>query len=242
MPNNNAQGNLNVHQWIDEQLAAVEAVRVAMDNFILPDARRHNQINPVNVKQTPYKIFWGGADLDPSFYGAERSMLCGDSNTKKDQEEINLMQKYIEQGIPIIGICRGAQILNVVNGGILVQHINDHTMTHKIDLYSKEGKHVLNATVTSTHHQMMVPTKEAIILGKSNEKVTGVHWEEVNKEHTYKYVPEVVYYPKTKSLCIQPHPEWMSQDSIFVNWINDFIKQEFNLEKINFAVEAALPW
>lgn len=187
------------------------------------------KINPV------VHIEWGGADLDPSFYGMERSVKCGFSDRMLDEESIARIQTAINEGIPVIGICRGAQILNVVNGGVLVQHIDGHTKQHTIDLFNLEG--ILTHTsvkVTSTHHQMMVAHKDGHIIGKDPRPTTGVHWENVNEPYEYKYVTEVVYYPKTKSLCIQPHPEWMDQESAFVQWINDFIKINMGLDPINF--------
>ena len=182
-----------------------------------------------------YEIFFGGADVDPSFYNRERSQLCGRSDIEKDKRDRALMKERIKQGIPIIGICRGAQLLNVVHGGILVQHINGHAKEH----WCTEVETGDIFSVSSTHHQMMIAHQDGQILFKDYEGANGVHWDNVNEGFFYKYVTEVVYYPATKSLCIQPHPEWMSQDSDFVRWINKFIKKEWNLDPINFAAEEA---
>jgi hypothetical protein len=84
---------------------------------------------------------------------------------------------------------------------------------------------------------MMVAHKDGIILAKHNEPTTGVHWDNVNEPYEYKYVTEVVYYPKTKSLCIQPHPEWMPQGHFFIQWLNNFIYDEWGEEPINFQNE-----
>lgn len=182
-----------------------------------------------------FAIFWGGEDVDPALYNRLKSVRCGRNNRARDDEEAMRMENYIADGIPIIGICRGAQLLNVVNGGILVQHIEGHAI-------GKEHLCTEVATgkayyVTSTHHQMMIAHQDGQILFKDFEGAKGVHWDDVNGEYFYPYVTEVVYYPKTKSLCIQPHPEWMDQKSEFVKWINTFIKQEWNLDPINFKEE-----
>jgi gamma-glutamyl-gamma-aminobutyrate hydrolase PuuD len=184
------------------------------------------------------KIFWGGSDLDPSFYGKERSIRCGQSFIKEDQNLLEDMADCIKAGMPVIGICRSSQVLNVLNGGILVQHIDNHTRKHEVSLYNKD-KHIVYTCgdVSSTHHQMMVAHKDGIILAKHNEPTTGVHWDNVNEPYEYKYVTEVVYYPKTKSLCIQPHPEWMPQDHFFIQWLNQFIFDEWGSDPINFQNE-----
>lgn len=170
-----------------------------------------------------FQIIWGGADVDPSIYNRPVSNKCGWTDIKRDRQELELIHQCMEDGIPIIGICRGSQLLNVANGGILVQHIEGHTKRHTVKVatqyqYTKASEQEM--LVTSTHHQMSIPTKDGIIIAKDHNPTKGVHWDNVNETVEYPYVNEVIWYPNTKSLCIQPHPEWMDQESAFVNWIN----------------------
>jgi putative glutamine amidotransferase len=65
----------------------------------------------------------GGADLDPSFYGAERDPATEATYPDRDAFEIALLGAAIERGMPVLGICRGMQALNVALGGTLLQHI-----------------------------------------------------------------------------------------------------------------------
>lgn len=181
-------------------------------------------------------IFWGGSDVDPSLYNRPKSIMCGGTNRNGDEEEAARMQDCINSGKPIIGICRGAQLLNVVNGGILVQHIDNHAIRGEHPCLIQWDGEEIEVKVSSTHHQMMVAHKDGIILGKAGP-TTGYHWDDVDTSYEFKYVTEVVYYPKTKSLCIQPHPEWMDQGSPFIEWINDFIAAEFNMGPLNFKEE-----
>lgn len=69
-------------------------------------------------------VFLGGEDVDPVFYdGATQYQGGGTHNSLADQREIALI-RYLERGrIPVLGICRGAQIVNVALGGTLVQHL-----------------------------------------------------------------------------------------------------------------------
>jgi putative glutamine amidotransferase len=72
----------------------------------------------------------GGPDLDPAAYGAaERHAELGPTEPSLDAFEIALAQVADARGIPILGICRGAQALNVARGGTLHQHVVAHRQT-----------------------------------------------------------------------------------------------------------------
>lgn len=174
-----------------------------------------------------YHIFWGGEDISPTFYKKPMSSFCGRPNIYRDKEEFSLANELIELGIPLIGICRGAQLLNVVNGGTLLQHIEGHATGHPhiIDTYDNQ-----QLSCTSTHHQMMMPTKEAIILAWDNRSVMGIKDPYTDKLEPIEKVYEVIFYPKTKSFCIQGHPEWMKKDSAFVNWLKKEIKEKLDID------------
>ncbi|WP_369699537.1 gamma-glutamyl-gamma-aminobutyrate hydrolase family protein [Nesterenkonia sp. Act20] len=75
-------------------------------------------------------IVIGGVDVDPRFYGAERHELTS-SQPFRDEHDIALTRAALEQGVPLFGICRGAQILNVALGGTLIQHLPDVSSTAK---------------------------------------------------------------------------------------------------------------
>ena len=70
-------------------------------------------------------ILGGGADVDPASYGAEREPQTGRSNPDRDRFEIALARRAQERDLPLLGVCRGMQILNVAAGGSLEQHLPD---------------------------------------------------------------------------------------------------------------------
>jgi len=70
-------------------------------------------------------ILGGGADVDPASYGAEREPQTGRSNPDRDRFEIALARRAEERDLPLLGVCRGMQILNVAAGGSLEQHLPD---------------------------------------------------------------------------------------------------------------------
>ena len=150
-------------------------------------------------------VLHGGGDISPSLYNKPLSAYVNGSvqPSMRDKEEWEIAQYAIKHGIPIIGICRGAQLLCALAGGYLVQHILEHSGANHL-ISGIDGTIVQS---NSCHHQMMVPQKDAIILASCDSAVTGVDEEDNWTE--YPSVPEIVYFPSINALGIQGHPEWM---------------------------------
>ena len=70
-------------------------------------------------------ILAGGADIDPGFYGAEPHPEVTVTRPERDEVELALTRRAVERDLPLLGICRGMQVLNVARGGTLVQHLPD---------------------------------------------------------------------------------------------------------------------
>lgn len=79
-------------------------------------------------------IVTGGRDVDPSRYGQSSAPLTDEPDTVRDETEIILLQLAIENNLPFLGICRGAQLLNVARGGSLIQHLPDAVGTEKYQI------------------------------------------------------------------------------------------------------------
>ncbi|MEV7066239.1 gamma-glutamyl-gamma-aminobutyrate hydrolase family protein [Streptomyces collinus] len=71
-------------------------------------------------------VIAGGPDVEPVRYGAEREERTGPPAPDRDAWELALIDAALATGVPLLGICRGMQLLNVALGGTLVQHIDGH--------------------------------------------------------------------------------------------------------------------
>ncbi|MGW4107747.1 gamma-glutamyl-gamma-aminobutyrate hydrolase family protein [Streptomyces okerensis] len=71
-------------------------------------------------------VIAGGPDVEPHRYGAERGPRTGPPARARDVWELALIGAALDRGVPLLGICRGMQLLNVALGGTLVQHIDGH--------------------------------------------------------------------------------------------------------------------
>src|SRR5919201_1420642 len=67
----------------------------------------------------------GGADIDPDSYGEPRHAKTANTRPERDRAEIALARRALERDLPVLGICRGMQLLNVALGGTLIQHLPD---------------------------------------------------------------------------------------------------------------------
>jgi putative glutamine amidotransferase len=76
-------------------------------------------------------VLAGGADIDPSSYGEEAHPETLDTVPERDRFEIALVRAAIERELPVLGICRGMQLINVAYGGTLLQHLPERFGHHE---------------------------------------------------------------------------------------------------------------
>lgn len=163
-------------------------------------------------------VLWGGEDIGTELYGEQPNKYADNYEASyRDLVEINCINKAIELEIPIIGVCRGAQLLCVHQKGKLIQHVPNHCSKHKLFL-PKENKLI---DTNSYHHQTMVPSEEAEIFAISANKC-DVGWTEHDKKVVVE-VPEIVKWPKIRALGIQGHPEYNDAPQEFLYYTKQLI-------------------
>jgi len=123
-------------------------------------------------------IFSGGADVDPSIYGAEPHPETDSPQAHRDAGELALLRAALERDLPTLAICRGFQLLNVVRGGDLIQHLPEEVghqahkevpgefSEHPVEV--KEGTRLASligarSDVTSHHHQAVGRIGEGLV-------------------------------------------------------------------------------
>jgi len=155
-------------------------------------------------------VFTGGSDVSPALYG-EKTGKHTLIDTDRDTLERSIYQMF--RHTPKLGICRGAQLLTVLNRGKLIQHVNGHNTEHDIHVRLHEIDRIYTCKATSSHHQMMLPTKRSSpykIVGWSKRYLSTTYLNGDNSEIELKdkfKEPEIIIY-KEKELCIQGHPEY----------------------------------
>lgn len=172
----------------------------------------------------------GGYDIDPSYYQEEPHQKLGTVTPRRDEFEHALFQKVLELNKPILGICRGMQMLNVAAGGKLYQdiysQIDEELLKHSQDAPTYYGTHTIRLEegsllqeivqsnelrVNSRHHQAVKEVaKDFMVSARARD---GIIEAIESKEHSF-------------ALGVQWHPENMlegkdeASELIFKAFIN----------------------
>jgi putative glutamine amidotransferase len=120
-------------------------------------------------------LLQGGEDVNPSLYGEEKDTLCGTTDIKNDRYQIALIREAEKKGIPMMGICKGCQILNVAFGGTLYQ---DYTIR---DEHSFHHNHYEDATEPCHQIDIMPDSFLDLVFHTGRIGVNSLHHQQVAK-------------------------------------------------------------
>ena len=199
-----------------------------MNVYIVGTAIRYaalvdDSVRVERIEDADVVIFTGGDDVSPALYGCapHPKTVC---ELPRDTEELRAFREIRPDQLAL-GICRGAQLLCVLCGGLLVQHCENH--------FIKEGTHEMTDgaaryPITSTHHQMMYPfrlppSEWEMLCWAENRTGGAAEGEGIDPAVlAARGEPEIVVFHRRglpPCLCVQGHPERMigTPTAAFIN-------------------------
>ena len=168
----------------------------------------------------------GGADIEPALYGREREEKCGKPNELRDKNEFEIFNAFVKTEKPVLGICRGFQVINVACGGTLYQDIAEIKKCSHSD-FLKRAKSIHKVTVNEN-------TQLFRIFEKQEVGVNSLHHQAVEQigdnlvvsaisEDGLVEAIELINHPFC--VAVQWHPEHMSKNNPLQQKIfNEFVK------------------
>jgi gamma-glutamyl-gamma-aminobutyrate hydrolase PuuD len=163
-------------QYLEESIAHWVMSRDVLV-FMIPTVGHQGMLHPSNIRLRDYAkhldglLLQGGADVSPQTYAEVSTRPEWPGDRVRDMYELELLHEFIESGKPVLGVCRGCQLINVAFGGTLFQdiatdvptagiHVNEHYDQHRHSVHFPEGSTLVNmfpgrreAIVNSIHHQ-----------------------------------------------------------------------------------------
>lgn len=189
--------NATVHHRFGEFARQAGAVPVFADHHADPVAL---------AERVDGVVINGGGDVAPERYGAARREETRDVEPERDEFEIELVLAAADRGIPVLGICRGVQLVNVALGGTLIQDVPDHMHraawsgdVHDVELEPGSRLHGLygrdRLRVNSLHHQAI------------DRVAPGLR----SSAHAPDATVEAIEDPDRPILGVQWHPEFLAR-------------------------------
>lgn len=163
-------------------------------------------------------MFSGGNDLDPSSYGASASPETKDTSPRRDKQELQLFRWALEDNKPVLGICRGLQLMNVALGGSLHQDISaslPDAHNHAESADREDFSHLV--------HTLSIDAESGLakIMGSTEVLTNGLHHQAVDvlgegfvaTAHAEDGVIEAIEFPAKKFMIgVQSHPEALESE------------------------------
>lgn len=226
----------NYWRWLQSHDPDVEIVDLYLSESLEDDFKRLDLV-----------VLTGGGDIHPAVYGHhEFADVCKSIDERRDDLEFRILEYAVKEKIPILGICRGLQIINVFRKGVLIPDLptvlgpdEKHTekptgdQVHDIEiepgslLYRTVGE--TQATVNSSHHQGIATLGEGLAISSRSPDgvIESIEWREPEQQ--------------SFMLAVQWHPERMNQDNPVAAALLERIFLEAESARIYKATTPPLP-
>jgi putative glutamine amidotransferase len=223
-------GNPEKHQFYVDWLKANDNIQV--------DKLSAASNSPDDITQYDALVISGGVDIHPSFYDGPLNYKNAPADgwkKERDEFEIAAFKTAIRQSIPVLGICRGLQLINVAQHGTLIQNLGNLNTIHEGTPDKTHLTNIGNGTLlseivkekqtstNSAHHQAIDKLGDGLIVNATSDEgiIEGIEW----KDHTH----------KPFMLAVQWHPERMFrfdlQDTAASKGIRDRFIEEVKKSK-----------
>lgn len=172
-------------------------------------------------------LFSGGGDVSLKYFSGSDHPRIGEVDESRDTTEITLMRAAVNDGKPILGICRGAQVMNVALGGTLYTHIYDQLKGALDHAYPGDLRRALVHTVNVDE-----TTRSAEIFGETLLNVNSLHHQGLKDIapvlKVAGYAPdglvEIVEIPDHPyAVAVQWHPEWLTDQPAMQRLFKSFV-------------------
>jgi gamma-glutamyl-gamma-aminobutyrate hydrolase PuuD len=174
-------------------------------------------------------VFTGGCDVNPALYNEDvhRSVHFDDN---RDRNDMHLFEHCLDNGIPMLGVCRGMQFGHVMLGGKLYQDVSGHYGDHA--MWDIERGYMIDK-ISSVHHQVCMPGNPGMKVLADHQLFAERWLNSTDKIEKVEQDIEALWYEDACFLGVQGHPEYRGY-SRFTKWtldrINDFIIENPRVE------------
>lgn len=209
-----------------QQFTYVDAiVRAGGVPLIIPLLENQKVLKQI-YKQCDALLIAGGNDITPSLYGAKPSSHSASTHLKRDQQELSLWRWSKNDDLPVLGVCRGMQFINVANGGTLYQDIPTDLPNSEVHRVSPEKSHEGDYLMILHQLKIKPDSKLAKILETTDVGANAFHHQAVKKlgeglEATawaQDGVIEALEMPSRRFVvAVQSHPEAL-EDKVLPIW------------------------
>lgn len=133
-------------QYLEQSVAHWVMSREVMV-FMIPSVSGDGMVHRSSIRLSDYPqyldglVLQGGADISPQSYGEEPAHPDWAGDRLRDAYEMELLHEFMEAGKPVLGICRGLQLINVAMGGTLYQDIESQYETPAVHLHADYDRH-----------------------------------------------------------------------------------------------------
>jgi gamma-glutamyl-gamma-aminobutyrate hydrolase PuuD len=204
-------------QYLEESIAQWVMSRDVMV-FMIPTVNANGLLHPSNIRLRDYArhldglVLQGGADVAPQSYSETATRPEWNGDRARDMYELELLHEFIEADKPVLGICRGCQLINVAFGGSLYQDIATDVPTaidHVSDSYDRHY-HELRLTEGSTMSRMF-PAQQKLLVNSIHHQAVKTLGRDLSVEAVSgsDNIIEAIRYRKSNFVMgVQWHPEF----------------------------------